>query len=405
MKRFIIIIALYMSVYNASGSDVTVEDVIIPQGGQTTISINMKNSDRTYTAGQMMLKLPMGVTALLDKNGNPITTKGERMVSTNHTIGATHLEDGTDQFTIFSISSDAIMGTEGNLFSITVVSDASLEIGTKLEGVLSNIEMTTMEATPMTFDNQIFTITIGEKADTRIVLDENATTVPENAKGINVRVKYVSKANEWNTICLPFTMTEAQVKKAFGDNVILADFTNWNSEEDSDGNIVAINVFFSEVSSIEANHPYIIKMSTDIEEFTVDYIDISAEEEPTVQIGKKKAERGYFIGTYMAGTEIPEDDLFLNNSKFRYSSGQIKSKAFHAYLELADTLKNTAESDNMISITLEENTTGIYRRGIVPASDNTVIGVYTIEGKQISQPQKGLNILKNSDGTTRKLVK
>lgn len=34
-----------------------------------------------------------------------------------------------------------------------------------------------------------------------------------------------------------------------------------------------------------------------------------------------------------------------------------------------------------------------------------VIGNYSINGKQLSAPQKGLNILKMSDGTTRKIVR
>ena len=53
-----------------------------------------------------------------------------------------------------------------------------------------------------------------------------------------------------------------------------------------------------------------------------------------------------------------------------------------------------------------EEATGI--KGIT--SDNTsskatITTSYDLNGKQFSQPQKGLNILKMSDGTTRKVVK
>ena len=34
-----------------------------------------------------------------------------------------------------------------------------------------------------------------------------------------------------------------------------------------------------------------------------------------------------------------------------------------------------------------------------------IIRHYSIDGKQLSQPQNGLNILKMSDGTTKKVVK
>jgi len=41
----------------------------------------------------------------------------------------------------------------------------------------------------------------------------------------------------------------------------------------------------------------------------------------------------------------------------------------------------------------------------VSASNTNEAKYYSIDGKQFSQPQKGLTILKMSDGTTRKVVK
>ncbi len=132
----------------------------------------------------------------------------------------------------------------------------------------------------------------------RTILDENSTTMPVTEAAANVRVKRTIKANEWSTICLPFAMTEAQVKAAFGDDVELADFASWTPEEDDEGAIVSITVGFTDVTEIEANHPYIIKVSSAISEFTVDGVDIDPEEEPVVQVGRKtttKAFRGYFM--------------------------------------------------------------------------------------------------------------
>ena len=34
----------------------------------------------------------------------------------------------------------------------------------------------------------------------------------------------------------------------------------------------------------------------------------------------------------------------------------------------------------------------------------TIIERYTIDGKHISQPQRGLNIIKMNDGTTKKII-
>ena len=36
-------------------------------------------------------------------------------------------------------------------------------------------------------------------------------------------------------------------------------------------------------------------------------------------------------------------------------------------------------------------------------SDNTITGVYTIDGMRLSEPRKGINIIRMSDGTVKKI--
>jgi hypothetical protein len=59
------------------------------------------------------------------------------------------------------------------------------------------------------------------------------------------------------------------------------------------------------------------------------------------------------------------------------------------------------------SFTTEADPTGI--EGVKEDAGNskpaTVVACYDINGKRLSQPQKGLNILRMSDGTTKKVVR
>ena len=86
-------------------------------------------------------------------------------------------------------------------------------------------------------------------------------------------------------------MTAEQVTAAFGADAIVKDFSSWSSEENGEGDIVSIKIGFTEVTAIEANHPYLLKVTSAITEFTADGVDIAPEEEPTKQVGQKKAER------------------------------------------------------------------------------------------------------------------
>lgn len=172
------------------------------------------------------------------------------------------------------------------------------------------------------------TIKVLPPLDTRTLLDETSTVMPEAAVGVDVRVKRTLTANVWNTIVLPFPMTSQQVGEAFGDGVQLADFTGCEAKYEKEGDAYASSIkvnFSSDVTAIEANHPYIIKVKEPIKEFTVDGVDINPEEEPSVDrdeyrtgTGTKKDPYVYhynsLIGTYMADTDVPEQTLFLNGN-------------------------------------------------------------------------------------------
>ena len=228
-----------------------------------------------------------------------------------------------------------------------------------------------------------------------VVLDENSTTVPEAAEGVNVLVKRTILANEWSSICLPFAMTAAQVKEAFGNDVLLGNFCDTESTYDGDENVVGISISFEDATEIEANHPYIIKVSSPITEFTVDNVDIDpAEDDALVEIdngktGKKRVVYGGFYGTYHAGTTLEEYALFLNSNKFWYSKGLTKMKAFRAYFVMLDVLTDVESAAARISFSFDNNeSTGI--REMKPSYNNKVI--YDLQGRHITMPTKGLYI-------------
>ncbi|MBQ4393421.1 MAG: hypothetical protein II826_09995 [Prevotella sp.] len=372
--------ALLIGTGSIMADEVSVGDVTIPQGGQATVNISLTNPDKVYTAGQMLMVLPESVNAVLKENGDPTTAKGERLNGTSHTVGASHLEDGTDQFTIFSISSEAIPGSEGPLFSITLTADAGLTVGTSLEGRLTNIELTTTDGVPAPFNNQTFTITIGEPADTHVLLDEDATSAPEAADGVDVRVRRTIKAGEWSTICLPFAMTEEQVKGAFGSDVQIGDFNDYEFDGD------AISVKFNAAAAVEANHPYVIKVTADVAEFTVDGVDIDPQEAVVdFDTSRRKNQPRQMVGTYVAGTVLDWGTLFLSGNQFWYSTGNTKMKAFRAYFNFYDLLpdfEDNYESRQVKMLFGDNSTTGI--KGIEDGRLKIEDSVYDLQGRRVA---------------------
>ena len=109
---------------------------------------------------QCDISLPEGLTLELKTNGKPKGTLGERFKDTDHSISSSKLANGDYRFIVTSMDGDVIPGTSGTLFSVTIISDASLAAGTKLTGTVKNIEFNTKDNQKLTFNDESFSVNI-----------------------------------------------------------------------------------------------------------------------------------------------------------------------------------------------------------------------------------------------------
>ena len=387
MKKNIFILfallASFLPVHAENG--VKVGKTYIPQGGIGTIDIELVNDDYELTACDITLTLPEGLSFVLNDKGIPTSAKTGRMNDESFTVSSAMQTERAAKFICYSNLKLPFADTSGTLLKVYVKADAELAIGTELTAALSEIEFTTTSSEAILFDNATFDIEIAEN---RVLLDELSTTMPEAAEGVNVRVNRTLAANVWNTLVLPFDMTAEQVKAAFGNDVQLADFTGVDTEADADENIVGMTVNFQAITAIEANHPCLIKVSEAMNSFTVDGVDVEAEDEPSVDCdeivvkvgGKKYYYYNSFVGTYVENTEVPELSLFLNGNKFWYSTGATKMKAFRAYFSFYDVLTEVLEAESKIRFVVDDEVTSI--DGIPSAADK-MGAVYNLNGQLI----------------------
>lgn len=366
----------------------SVNDVTVVRGHDSQFDINLVNSDG-ITAFQFDLTLPVGVTFKSVEGTN-------RLVST-HTIGNKTTGQVT-RFTLLSISNDLIEGESGTaVLKITVRTQEDVALG-NFTASISGMELTRPDLVKFKPDAFDFTMTVSN----RIILDEMSTTIPETASNVDLLVKRSLSANTWSTICLPFSMSEAQVKAAFGNNVRLGEFTGTEPEyaNDEDEYPQSIQVNFEDASAIEANHPYIIMVSSDVTEFTVDGVDVDPIEDDACiefdngKTGKKRIVYSGFYGTYKANTEIEEECLFLSKNKFWYSKGLTKMKAFRAYFSFYDILESYYDTPNNTQgakavINFSTDPTGIKN---VEQRNKHLEGIYNLNGQKLKEVQKGIVI-------------
>lgn len=376
MKKILICLLTFLSIgLNLQAQTVSVADIEALSAGET-VQFKLHVSDVTaMTSMHFEVELP----ATFSVTGVSATSDWAAMFSREGgVVGA------------ISSSDNALKGG-GDAATVSVSIPPGTAVG-EYPVTIDNIRINGAElGTPVVFNINVVALHT-------VILDELSTTAPENATGVNVTVKRTINANEWSTICLPFDMSEAQVKAAFGDDVQLADFDGIESTYDGD-NVTAINVKFNEVTEIEANHPYIIKVSTAMTSFTTENVNIEVEDEPSVDKDEQHIKIGNkwyyfynsFFGTYAAQTEVPEDCLFLSENKFWYSTGLTKMKAYRAYFSFMDVLSEVENASSRVVMKWDdEQPTGISE---IKHEVQKNSQYYDLSGRRVVRPNKGVYIV------------
>ncbi len=362
----------------------TVDNILLPQSDVATLTVNYQfDAADTYASYQFNLELPSDLEFVM-KDGSEtdaVVVKGS--CNEDYTVTA-NLNEGLLKVAGLS-GGDALKGTSGIFLQFTIKPKTSgLSIGQDYNCAIKDIIFATIGGDEVKFADSNFKVTITQYT----ILDENSTVAPTAKSGIDVLVKRTIKANEWSTICLPFAMSEAQVKVAFGDNVKLGDFNGYETEEDADENIIGIKAKFNSSTAIAANHPYIIKVTTPITEFSADAVNVDPQEATIAAVKRTKKQWSEMTGTYVANTVVEKDCLFLYDNKFYYSKGNTKMKAFRAYFDFYDVLSSVENASAPIFISFDNETTGISNIIIAGESDN----YYDLQGRRIETPKKGLYI-------------
>lgn len=210
-----------------------------------------------------------------------------------------------------------------------------------------------------------------------VTLDETTNnTITAGVAKVTLKRNIV--ADVWNTLVLPFDMTNEEVGTVFGAGAQVAEFSN------SEG----VNVNFDTTEEgIKANTPVLLKADAATEFSFNGY---------TLVVGEPKAAGTEydFVGSYNASYNLNEGEYMLNGSKFWKEEGDgYYIKGFRAYLKA--TAPSAAKSLNLV---IDGQTTGLKL--------NTVTGdvegeTYNIAGQKVTDTYKGI-VIKNGRKSVRK---
>lgn len=234
-----------------------------------------------------------------------------------------------------------------------------------------------------------------------VVLDEESKEYPGTYDVVNVKVKRTISFDNWNTLCLPITMTADQCKEVFGKNVELAEFTGY--EFDADKKL--INVRFKEITFITANRPLIIKIKkTDFPEleafteFKLKGVDIEPADETKIAQRSivSSDKKGRMIGNYVNGTLLADYDedfeeynsryIFLSGNNFYYASYDTKPmKGFRAYFYFKDQDAALTTAADGVKFNFSVNDDEPTSIDGISTIEKVADGVYNVSGQKVSE--------------------
>ena len=201
---------------------------------------------------------------------------------------------------------------------------------------------------------------------------------------------------QWGTLCLPFAINPSAYSE-YCSFYQLSDIDNEKSE------IVLSKI---DNTTIASGTPVLVRRNA-----AVNGISISATAAAMANSIQSGSTAGEFTmeGTLKTSDALANNAYIINNDKFwnvgdLISNGKattVKVGAFRSYL-LANTTAPSAQA-RMLSLSIgDDDTTAI---DVLNAADNSEAEIYDLNGHRLPDLQKGINIVKRGNKTTKVIIR
>lgn len=226
--------------------------------------------------------------------------------------------------------------------------------------------------------------------DPVVTLDEKSGSYSTPSIGsAEVHLKRTFSANSWNSLCVPFAISEAEVKDQFGNGAKVAKFTG----------ATATTLEFSSCTGIEAGKPYLVYIpegATQPEYFTFKGVSHFAGTPTDVVQHGSANEKTTFHGYFYKST-APKGSYVLRKNLVYHLVSDMAIKGFRAVLidgtnatrvftqwSLDGTTTGIGNIDaNVIQRFNVYNTNGQMVRHAATSLDDLPHGVYIVNGKKV----------------------
>lgn len=214
--------------------------------------------------------------------------------------------------------------------------------------------------------------------DPVVTLDETSKSYSAPSIGsAEVHLKRTFSANSWNSLCVPFAISEAEVKAQFGNGAKVAEFTG----------ATATTLEFSSCTGIEAGKPYLVYIpegATQPEYFTFKGVTAFVGQPTDVVQHGSANEKTTFHGYFYKST-APKGSYVLRTNQVYHLVSDMDIKGFRAVL-----IDGTNATRVFTQWSLDGTTTGI---GNIDATVIQRFNVYNTNGQMVRHAATSLDDL------------
>ena len=210
---------------------------------------------------------------------------------------------------------------------------------------------------------------------TDLAYNETSDNTIEDVELANVTISRSIKEG-FNTVVLPFDLTEAQVNAAFGTGAVVYAF----SENSADPNDVTINFDKVAAGTISANVPVLVKATAASSAQTFNGVQVVAPTTGAIVMGTNTK----FIGVFGPLT-IAAGDYFIGNDAIWKSEGSTSMKAFSAYIYAQETSAPVKMYIGGIETAISEIN--------ADAAAEEQGAIFNLAGQRVNKAQKGIYVI------------
>lgn len=280
------------------------------------------------------------------------------------------------------ISTSTISVEKGNIVRIEIVGDGLTKLVKNGEGeynITNNNIVWTGSAKSVSFKNNKDLANYAAVTNIRVYVEyPNVKTFEYNENEANnieaweisdITLNRTLVANKWNTLCVPFAISEEEIKANFGKGTLVEKFEAVN------GNTVN----FADATSIEPGVPYLIKPTVADTTYTFNGKEVSADT-PKVEGNADVTFKGIYSPTDITDNGTVKAAGVTEGGKVLFVNPGSQTKAFRCFFTISN---NASITPAMLKISIKGVETAI-NSIVMDNSNATDNAVYNLQGQRVN---------------------